>query len=622
MTEFAMSRQGLLRGRYELGEVVGRGGVAEVYAARDVSLERRVAIKALRADCVHDPTVRAHFRREVQSSASLNHPTVVAVYDSGEDNVGGAQVPYLVMEYVEGQSLRELLDDVSALPPTRALETVDGVLRALDYAHRMGIVHRDVKPGNVLVTTDGDIKVTDFGIASDVTDNTSTLTTQVVGTASYLSPEQARGEQVDGRGDLYSTGCVFYELLTGRPPFTGDSALGVASQHVLDVPPVPSQLNPDIPGHCDVIARKALAKDPDERYQTAGGMRADVQRTLAGLPPETADSSVVGRSRVHRRLMYALAPIAVAILAVAYVLAGHPGLFDDVAVPRFVGAPRGVALHLLQDRGLKYRVTKSYSKDYAAGLVAAQRPDPGARVERGSVITVTVSRGKARVQVPNLLGTKHKEATRLLRDFDLRLGDVDHRASARPAGRVVDIAPSGGTRVRRDARVDLVVSTGKVNVPDVVGEQRSDAEAVLDARGFDADVNYTDPGSGPTGVVIDQDPPSSGAALPGTVVTIDIPLAPPEPSQPGPTNGSGGANPRPTPSRSGGDTTGSAKPDGDRGAAGPKPSEDSRDNSGRTPSDSAHSNPSDAPSGGEGAASGGGETANPTPSGGQSRDGT
>ncbi len=267
-----MTQPRLLGGRYELDGVVGRGGMAEVYRARDIRLDRVVAVKTLREDLARDQTFQARFRREAQSAASLNHPSIVAVYDTGEDTLGPAPVPYIVMEYVDGRTVRDLLHDDRRLLPERALEITDGVLRALDYSHRNGIVHRDIKPANVMVTRSGDIKVMDFGIARAVSDAQATMTqtAQVIGTAQYLSPEQARGERVDARSDLYSAGCLLYELLTGRPLFTGDSPVAIAYQHVTENPVPPSRVDPEIPEWTDAIVLKAMAKDSGEPVPDRG----------------------------------------------------------------------------------------------------------------------------------------------------------------------------------------------------------------------------------------------------------------------------------------------------------------------------------------------------------------
>ena len=281
-------------GRYELGELLGRGGMAEVRKGTDVRLGRVVAVKRLRTDLASDPTFQARFRREAQSSASLNHPAIVSVYDTGEevgteaDGPGshGVPQPYIVMEYVAGRTLREILREGRKILPERALEITSGVLAALDYSHRAGIVHRDIKPANVMLTPSGDVKVMDFGIARALADASSTMTqtAAVVGTAQYLSPEQARGETVDSRSDVYSTGCLLYELLTGRPPFVGDSPVSVAYQHVREQAPPPSSIDEDLPPEIDAIVMKSLTKSVEDRYQSAAAMRADIERFLAGKP--------------------------------------------------------------------------------------------------------------------------------------------------------------------------------------------------------------------------------------------------------------------------------------------------------------------------------------------------
>ncbi len=286
-----MTQPRLLGGRYELDGVVGRGGMAEVYRARDIRLDRIVAIKTLRSDLARDHTFQARFRREAQSAASLNHPSIIAVYDTGEDMMDGTPVPYIVMEFVDGRTLRDLLRSDRRLLPERAMELTDGILRALDYSHRGGIVHRDIKPANIMLTVNGEVKVMDFGIARAMADSAATMTqtAQVIGTAQYLSPEQARGERVDARSDIYSTGCVLYELLTGQPPFTGDSPVAIAYQHVREDPIPPSRIDPEIPRWADAIVLKAMAKDPLQRYQSAAEMRADIQRVMSGMPvdPQT-----------------------------------------------------------------------------------------------------------------------------------------------------------------------------------------------------------------------------------------------------------------------------------------------------------------------------------------------
>ncbi|HLM22370.1 MAG TPA: Stk1 family PASTA domain-containing Ser/Thr kinase, partial [Propionibacteriaceae bacterium] len=284
-------------GRYELGELLGRGGMAEVRRAVDQRLGRSVAVKQLRTDLATDPTFQARFRREAQSAAGLNHPTIAAVYDTGEeiDPLTGVAIPYIVMELVEGSTLRDVLREGRKLLPERALELTQGILDALSYSHKAGIVHRDIKPANVMLTPNGGVKVMDFGIARAVADTSATMTqtAAVIGTAQYLSPEQARGETVDARSDLYSAGCVLYELLVGRPPFIGDSPVSVAYQHVREIPQPPSQLDPELTPEIDAVVLKALAKDPADRYQSAKEMKDDIARLLVGQQTAAQTTAVV-----------------------------------------------------------------------------------------------------------------------------------------------------------------------------------------------------------------------------------------------------------------------------------------------------------------------------------------
>ena len=298
-----MSEPHRIGGRYEVGELLGRGGMAEVRKGTDVRLGRTVAIKRLRTDLASDATFQARFRREAQSAASLNHPAIVSVYDTGEEmSTDGSNVaqPYIVMEYVAGRTLRDIIREGRKILPERALEITSGVLAALDYSHRAGIIHRDIKPGNVMLTPSGDVKVMDFGIARAVSDASSTMTqtAAVVGTAQYLSPEQARGETVDSRSDVYSTGCLLYELLTGRPPFVGDSPVSVAYQHVREQAPPPSSLDEDLTPELDAIVMKSLAKNVGDRYASAAAMKADIDRYLAGQPVQAPAVAAVGADRV------------------------------------------------------------------------------------------------------------------------------------------------------------------------------------------------------------------------------------------------------------------------------------------------------------------------------------
>src|SRR4051795_3055877 len=301
-----MTSPQVLGERYEIGGVLGRGGMAEVHRGRDLRLGREVAVKVLRSDLARAPSFQVRFRREAQASASLNHPAIVAVYDTGEDRTATGATPYIVMEYVEGETLRDVLRRQGRLSPERAMELAADICGALDFSHRNGIVHRDVKPGNVMITPQGTVKVMDFGIARAVSDSAATMispaavigtaqplsvpasratmpsTAAVTGPAQCLPPEQARGEGVDARSDVYSAGCLLYELVTGTPPFTGDSPVAVAYQHVREDPRTPSSINPEIPPELDAILLKAMSKNPANRYQSAADMRNDRLRALAG----------------------------------------------------------------------------------------------------------------------------------------------------------------------------------------------------------------------------------------------------------------------------------------------------------------------------------------------------
>ncbi|MGH8966372.1 MAG: Stk1 family PASTA domain-containing Ser/Thr kinase, partial [Actinomycetes bacterium] len=279
-----MTTPRLLSNRYELGEVLGYGGMSEVHKGRDVRLGRDVAVKVLRADLARDPQFQERFRREAQNAAALNHPAIVAVYDTGETRTEHGPLPYIVMEYVDGRTLRDIVKTEGPLPGQRAMEIMADVSAALDFSHRHGIIHRDVKPANVMITRTGAVKVMDFGIARAIHDGQAavTQTAAVIGTAQYLSPEQARGEQVDARSDVYAAGCVLYELITGDPPFTGDSPVAVAYQHVREDPTPPSHQNPEVSAAMDAVVLKAMSKNPANRYQSAAEMRTDLVRVLSG----------------------------------------------------------------------------------------------------------------------------------------------------------------------------------------------------------------------------------------------------------------------------------------------------------------------------------------------------
>jgi eukaryotic-like serine/threonine-protein kinase len=581
-----MTQPRLLGGRYELDGIVGRGGMAEVFRARDIRLDRVVAVKTLRDDLARDATFQARFRREAQSAASLNHPSIVAVYDTGEDDAGPSHVPYIVMEYVDGRTLRDLLRDDRRLLPERALEITDGVLRALDYSHRNGIVHRDIKPGNVMLTRTGEVKVMDFGIARAVSDAQATMTqtAQVIGTAQYLSPEQARGERVDARSDLYSTGCLLYELLTGRPPFLGDSPVAIAYQHVRENPVPPSRLDPEIPAWADSIVLRAMAKDPAQRYQSAADMRTDIQRALSGVPvaaPRTMGYATTqrmggtgatmaagptgaipgyeygaeeegytdGGGGGRRRTWLFWAAGAVLVLAVlggvAYAFFGGNG---GVAVPQVTGLSQSQAVNQVKKAGLDPKVVDRASSSVNKGIVIGTNPANGSLVAKGTTVTLTVSSGPPKVQVPNVLHQSADTARNELQNKGFQVKETTDQNSTAAPNTVVGQNPAGGTMAAQGATVTLSVSPGGSTIPAVVNEQFDIAVGQLQNAGFSniVTVHVSNPAL-QNGIVVNQSP-GAGQNVPATTqITLTVVQNPQQSPPPTPSQ-SATPTPSPTPS--------------------------------------------------------------------------
>jgi beta-lactam-binding protein with PASTA domain len=561
--------------------------MAEVYRARDLRLDRVVAIKTLRSDLARDPTFQARFRREAQSAASLNHPSVIAVYDTGEDTLDNNPVPYIVMEYVEGRTLRDVLRDEHRVAAERALQMTDGILRALDYSHRGGIVHRDIKPANVMLTTSGEVKVMDFGIARALADSAATMTAtaQVIGTAQYLSPEQARGERVDARSDIYSTGCVLYELLTGRPPFQGDSPVAIAYQHVREEPIPPSQLDPSIPQYANAIVMKALTKDPNYRYQSASDMRGDIQRALQGMPVAAPTMAMNAGTQVMQggqrtQMMgggppstgYDLPPAnyaeperdegrgkkiamwsIVGLLAVGAVVAlymmfsgggGSSNNNNTVRIPAdLVGSDQATAKQELVglgfiDSNIHYK--KRNDDNAEKGQVLAVDPAQNTPVERSKLattqVTLTVSLGKPKVKVPSLHGQSEDEAKSALQAAGLTAGPSEKKSSATvPKGSVVSTDPPAGSSVDKGSQVTLYISDGpgKTVVPNEVGKSLDDAKADLRRNGFKVAVNFTDvPAGQPDNQVMQQTPNEGETANRGSTVSLTVSRAQQQPSNP------------------------------------------------------------------------------------------
>ncbi|HYK28718.1 MAG TPA: Stk1 family PASTA domain-containing Ser/Thr kinase [Streptosporangiaceae bacterium] len=587
-----MTQPRLLGGRYELDGIVGRGGMAEVFRARDIRLDRIVGVKTLRDDLARDQTFQARFRREAQSAASLNHPSIVAVYDTGEDMSGSIPVPYIVMEFVDGRTLRDLLRDDRRLLPERAAEITDGVLRALDYSHRNGIVHRDIKPGNVMLTRAGDVKVMDFGIARAVSDSqlTMTQTAQVIGTAQYLSPEQARGERVDARSDLYSTGCLLYELLTGRPPFTGDSPVAIAYQHVKEEPVPPSRVDPEVPAWADAIVLKAMRKDPGDRYQSAGEMRNDIQRALSGAPvaaPMLADAYSQGTRRMgaaatqlagrtaaippyrygpeddglggppqrrRRAWPWVVLAVVVAVLIAAIVLLKYVGgSSSGVAVPGVAGQPLATAEHNLKAAGFTVgSVTQQPSTTVKKGLVIKTIPGFGSQKPRGSVVNIVESSGPSLATVPSVVGESTRKAISDIKAAGLVPNVVKAQSSTGPPNHVISQSPQGGTQLAKGKQVTINVTGGPVKVPlNVLGMRQQDAINLLSGAPYNyqvTPVTSTPPSSQyPPGTVFQTFPAPGTPLPPGSQITIYVASSSsPSPSPTSPSPSPTSPSPSPT----------------------------------------------------------------------------
>lgn len=561
----------LLGGRYQVGELLGYGGMAEVHRGRDLRLGRDVAIKMLRADLARDDTFQMRFRREAQNAASLNHPAIVAVYDTGEEIAAtGETLPFIVMEFVNGRTLKEVLAAEGRLMPRRALEITADVCAALEFSHRHSIIHRDIKPGNVMLTQTGQVKVMDFGIARALASGATTMTqtSAVIGTAQYLSPEQARGEAVDARSDVYAAGCVLFELLCGHPPFVGDSPVSVAYQHVREEPPRPSDINPEITPAIDAIVLKALSKNPLNRYQSAGEMRADLLRAAAGRPvmatpvlredptvavPPPAATAIrqptgvnrqiparVGDPRRRRASAWVLATLSA--LGVLSVIALGAALYlssrnENVTVPNVVGQARENAESTLRQAGLRVSLgAEVFNSTCQKGQVVEQDQPPQSSVERDTTVTIRVCGGPAEVNIPTgLVGGQFEsvEATLKRAGLQVERKDVNHE---RTEGQVVRVDPPEGTAVAEGTTVIVEVSKGNIReVPDVVGETEANARKRLRNAGFN-NINVVKGDLVPAdqaGEVQAQNP--RGGEKRTTSTTITITVTQPAPEDPEPT---------------------------------------------------------------------------------------
>ena len=550
-----MQTERTLADRYELVSHIARGGMADVYEALDTLLGRKVAVKVLHSQFSSDEAFVKRFRREAQAAANLSHPNIVSIYDWGED---GATY-FIVMELIEGRTLRDVLKSENQLLPRRASEIGAEVASALSVAHRAGLVHRDIKPGNILLAPDGTVRVTDFGIARAWDDSQElTRTGAVIGTATYFSPEQAQGMTADERSDLYSLGVVLYEMVCGAPPFTGDSPVAVAYQHVSTPITMPSTLNPDIPPDQESIIAKALSKDPATRYQTAEDMRADLLRFLRGEAPATVPAAdaptqmmapvtppTVPPDETYRRLAEERPPSQVPFILTAFALlvALGVGLFlifelmnssttDGTAlvtVPNVANMEQDAALAMLQEAGLKVRPVNQADPDVPSGSVIATDPAIGEEVEEGGYVNVLISTGVGAANVPRVVGETLTEAMRLINLNGLTVGVVHDEASDfQPAGTVIDQSPAAGQKQPPQTPIDLWVSTGPISVliEDLRGRPEIDATFVLESLNlilereeeFDEEVER--------GRVARTEPMAGTVVAAGSIVKLWISLGP------------------------------------------------------------------------------------------------
>jgi len=562
----------VLSDRYELNEQLGAGGMAEVFLGKDRVLGRTVAVKTLLTQYADDPHFIERFRREAQNAAALNHPNIVSVYDTGSDD--GTQ--YIVMEYVEGKTLRELIREEGPLLPERVAEIGADVCAGLAFAHSHGIVHRDVKPANIMISH-GSVKVTDFGIARAVSGDTVTQTAMVLGTAQYFSPEQAQSAPVDARSDIYSLGVVLYEMLTRQVPFTGSSPVAIAYKHVKEAPILPSRLNPDVPPSLESIVMKAMAKNPDNRYQSATEMREDLMRALHGRPVEAtpvlsdatgvisplSDETVViergrgmraeaaPRDKRRRTGWILLGLIIAAILGVAiWAALGLVGGAKTVTIPDLKGKPASEAIDTLQRLGFKPSLQDPVTSNLPIAQVVKTDPAANTKAKTGTVVKVYPSGGPALVEVPDVRDKTLAEATSLLERAKLKVGEVTRQSSDTVAsGHVISQDPSGGF-AKLGTKVSLVVSSGPPTqaVPNVVGLSQQDATDALQRANFQVQVVNEDISfscNEPEGFVCRQDPASGEKVKEGSTVTIYVAQSPGGGGSPSPTET---ATPTETPS--------------------------------------------------------------------------
>ena len=547
-----------LSDRYELGDILGFGGMSEVHLARDVRLHRDVAVKVLRADLARDPSFYLRFRREAQNAAALNHPSIVAVYDTGEAETPAGPLPYIVMEYVDGVTLRDIVHTEGPLPPRRAIEIIADACQALNFSHQNGIIHRDVKPANIMISTTNAVKVMDFGIARAIADSSSvTQTAAVIGTAQYLSPEQARGDPVDARSDVYSLGCVLYEILTGEPPFTGDSPVSVAYQHVREDPVPPSERHEGISADLDAVVLKALAKNPENRYQTAAEMRADLVRVHNGEPPEapkvltgadrnslfSSTAANVGGPRTDPlarqplddidrdrggsvgRWVVAVAVLAVLTVVVVIAFNTFGGNTRDIQVPDVRGQVSADAIAALQNRGFKTRTQQRPDSTIPPDHVINTDPGANASVGAGDVITINVSTGPEQREVPDVSSMSYADAvTKLKAAGFTKFKQANSPSTPELLGKVIGTNPPANQTSAITNVITVIVGSGPETkqVPDVAGQPVDVAQKNLTVYGFTKFSQSSVDSPRPAGEVMGTNPPKGQTVPVDSVIELQV----------------------------------------------------------------------------------------------------
>ncbi len=547
-----------LSGRYELGDILGFGGMSEVHLARDVRLHRDVAVKVLRADLARDPSFYLRFRREAQNAAALNHPSIVAVYDTGEAETPTGPLPYIVMEYVDGVTLRDIVHTEGPMPPRRAIEIIADACQALNFSHQNGIIHRDVKPANIMISSTNAVKVMDFGIARAIADSSSvTQTAAVIGTAQYLSPEQARGDPVDARSDVYSLGCVLYEILTGEPPFTGDSPVSVAYQHVREDPIPPSERHEGISPDLDAVVLKALTKNPENRYQTAAEMRADLVRVHNGETPEapkvlsgadrnslfSSGGAHVGGPRTDPlarqalddtdsdrggsvgRWVVAVAVLAVLTIVVVIAFNTFGGGTRDIQVPDVRGQVSADAIAALQNRGFKTRTQQRPDSTIPPDHVINTDPGANASVSAGDVITINVSTGPEQREVPDVSSMSYSDAINKLKTAGFsKFKQANSPSTPELLGKVIGTNPPANQTSAITNVITVIVGSGPETkqVPDVAGQNVDDAQKNLTIYGFGKFSQAAVDSPRPTGEVIGTNPPKGQTVPVDSVIELQV----------------------------------------------------------------------------------------------------